>query len=624
MSRYELSVLVPSRNEEFLKRTIDEVLTKRRGSTEVIAVLDGAWPVEPIPDHPDVTMIHHAVSIGQRAAQNEAARMSQAKFVMKLDAHCALDEGFDVKLMAECDYDWTVVPRLYNLHAFDWVCNSCSHRTYQGPQPTQCQGCGRSAVFSRDIVWQPRWSRKTDFMRFDKDLIFKYWGAYAERPEAQGDIADTMSLLGACFFMHRKRYWELDGADEGLGSWGQQGVEVACKAALSGGRLVVNKNTWYSHLFRTQPGFGFPYPQSQSAVDRARERSRSVWLNNTWKKQVRPLSWLLEKFAPIPSWHDEEGKEALEAVNRAGEEFYRAKGVHKPSAPAVHTKRSGSTGIVFYTENRCPEPIFSAVTAQLKRAAGDLRIVSVSLKPIEFGDNIVLNLERGHKAMYEQILAGLSELDTDFAFLCEHDVLYNESHFRFIPPRDDVYYYNIHTWKVNAETGRAVFYKTKQVSGLCANRELLVGHYRRRLAKMADNVRVLTERGEKVKNDGWSRHSGHEPGCHREPRGYDNFKAEEWMSEVPLIDIRHNSNFTVSRWRPEDFRDPNACLGWRESDHVPGWPGKTEGRFLEFLQDVILGRPALRVTDAYAHVSFADSRPTECTLDNNAHMSYRG
>jgi hypothetical protein len=31
--------------------------------------------------------------------------MSEAKFIMKLDAHCAVDKGFDVKLAEDCEYD---------------------------------------------------------------------------------------------------------------------------------------------------------------------------------------------------------------------------------------------------------------------------------------------------------------------------------------------------------------------------------------------------------------------------------------------------------------------------------------------------------------------------------------
>jgi glycosyltransferase involved in cell wall biosynthesis len=590
MGGYDLSVIIPARNEEFLGRTIQEVLTKRRGRSEVICVLDGAWPVEPLEDHPDVTLIHHAEAIGQRAAINEAARLSTAKFVMKLDAHCALDEGFDVKLMEECDYDWTVVPRLYNLHAFDWGCKACGYRTYQGPKPTVCSKCSQAAEHERVMVWQPRLSRKTDSMRFDKDLIFKYWGEYTKRSEAQGEIADTMSLLGACYFMHRKRFWELGGSDVSMGSWGQQGTEESCKAWLSGGRLVVNKRTWYSHLFRTQPGFNFPYPMSQSAVEHARDRSRDIWLNNKWKKQVRPLSWLIDKFAPVPSWNDEEGKAQLEAVQAAGERFYAERKAAKPQAPAAHTgKPKPSKGIVYVTENRCPEPIFSAVQRQLGRVVNGHRIVSVSLAPVEFGENIVLGLQPGPVTLFRQILAGLAELDTDYVFIAEHDCLYPKEHFEFTPECDDAFYYDQNTWKVCAETGRAVFYYTQQVSGLCANRELLIGHYRRRIERCEKNAADLRARGEEVKRDGFSQYLGWEPGNHTPPRGVDDYPALSWFGARPIVDIRHSRNTSKTRWSPDEFRDKRTCEGWQESDRIDGW-GVTKGRFNEFLQDVVKGK----------------------------------
>jgi hypothetical protein len=57
------------------------------------------------------------------------------------------------------------------------------------------------------------------------------------------------------------------------------------------------------------------------------------------------------------------------------------------------------------------------------------------------------------------------------------------------------------------------------------------------------------------------------------------------MSAFPNIDIRHNKNLTPSRWSQDQFRDPNACLGWTESDEVPGW-GVTKGRFKEMLQEL--------------------------------------
>ena len=141
-------------------------------------------------------------------------------------------------------------------------------------------------------------------MRFDKELVFQYWREFKSRPEAKPDIAPLMSSLGACWMMHRKRYREIGGMDERHGSWGQMGTEVACKSWLSGGQHVVNKRTWYSHMFRTQGGdFGFPYKISGRDQEAARKYSRDLWMNNKWKGAKHPLEWLLDKFKPVPTWH---------------------------------------------------------------------------------------------------------------------------------------------------------------------------------------------------------------------------------------------------------------------------------------------------------------------------------
>ena len=249
---YDLSILIPARNEMFLSRTVDSVLDKMRGNTEIIVVMDGNWSDPGLEDNPNVTIIHHAEAIGQRQATNEAARYSQAKYVMKLDAHCILDEGFDVKLLTDIEPDWTVVPRMYNLHAFDWVCKDCGGRSYQGPK--LCKHC-QSKDVEMDVVWKRKRSA-SDYMWFNPELKFAYFDSnfmkpwvgdmdkqeakkkysHKHRDWAQGDITDQMTCLGACWLMSRDRYWELGGMDEGHGSWGQMGTEIACKSWLSGGR----------------------------------------------------------------------------------------------------------------------------------------------------------------------------------------------------------------------------------------------------------------------------------------------------------------------------------------------------------------------------------------------------
>jgi len=529
-----LSILIPARKEIFLNNTIKDILKNIRGETEIIVVCDGGWPPESIPDNPQVTVIHHSEARGQRAATNDAARLSQAKYVMKCDAHCAFDEGFDIKMMEHMQDDWTMVPTMYNLHAFNWLCPRCGKTIYQGPTPGRCEKCNEEMRI--EMVWKPKPSPETTAMRFDKDLKFQYWSGYKKQQE--GDLVETMSLLGACWMLTREKYWELAICDEAHGGWGQQGTEVACKTWLSGGRVICNKHTWFAHMFRTQGGdFGFPYPISGEDQDKAREYSRRLWLHAGWDKAVLPLEWLIKKFKP-PGWDEEEKM---------------------------------TKGIIYYTSHLCDEQILEACRRNLLKACGDIPIISVSLQPLSFGSNLYLNRAPGVLTMFKQILTGLEHCQADIVFFAEHDILYHPSHFDFVPPKRDEFYYNENTWKVDSNSGQALFYHTKQTSGLCAYRELLIEHYRRRVAK--------------VEKDGFSRHMGFEPGCHAPPRGVDSYKAQRWMSEYPNIDIRHSSNWTANRWHKEQFRSERSIRGWKESDSVPGW-GQTAGQFQQILQKV--------------------------------------
>ncbi len=576
----DLSILIPSRNEMFLGLTIENILQNIQGDTEIIAVCDGAWPEPPIKDHPRVTLVHHSESIGQRAATNEAARLSTAKFVMKCDAHCTFDKGFDVKLMADCEPDWTVVPRMYNLHAFDWKCQSCGKTWYQGPTPSECKKCHNKEGFERVIVWKKRESRKSDHWRFDKDLHFQYWGELGKRPESKGDIVPTMSFIGACWFMHRSRYWELDGLDEKHGSWGQVGTEVSCKSWLSGGQLLTNKKTWFSHMFRTQGGdFSFPYPMKGSDQDKARKHSRRLWLDNKWPKQKYPLSWMVKKFWPVPGWdkvpEDNGWKQmVLQAANIIYDRIQPSppsRGIVSKPFVGKSTENVGKA-IVYYTDSHCAEYILLACRRELEKCMKIHRypIVSVSQVAIDFGKNIVMNIPRSVLSMFKQILAGIQGIDAEYIFLVEHDVLYHPSHFDFTPPRKDVFYYNRNRWAVSADTGKAVFYQSNQVSHLCAHRDLLIEHYTRAVSN--------------IEKEGFKHEYGFAPpkGLPREQRIG---KYDCYFSEFPSFDIRHEGAFTRQRMNKSEFNSERSCRDWKESDGVPGW-GKTLGRFDEFLREL--------------------------------------
>src|SRR5512139_3093783 len=137
----DLSIVIPARNEMWLSKTIEDILEHATADTEVIAVLDGCWAEPVIKQHPHVNVLHFGQNIGQRAATNAGVRLSRSRYVMKCDAHCSFAPGFDTALLADMQDDWTVVPTMRNLHAFDWVCED-GHRRYQGPSGV-CTECGK-------------------------------------------------------------------------------------------------------------------------------------------------------------------------------------------------------------------------------------------------------------------------------------------------------------------------------------------------------------------------------------------------------------------------------------------------------------------------------------------------
>lgn len=321
MRNYELSILIPSRNEMFLKRTIDDILENIEADTEIIVVLDGEWSDPAIPQHERVTVIYLPESIGQRAATNLACKLSKAKYIAKVDAHCSFDKGFDrkmIEMFAQTGDDVTAVPIMRNLHAFDWKCYKCGWKKYQGPTPKKCEQCGSTEHMKRKMMWIGKHNPQSTSFRFDSEPHFQYFEQWKHRDPYKTDkatvgITESMSLQGSFFMCSRQKYWELKLCDEvDFPSWGSQGIEVACKTWLSGGRVVVNHKTWYAHMFRTQGlDFGFPYPQSGRLVSRAKKHAKELFFSNKWVQQKRPLSWLIKKFSPVPGWSEEDLNELL-------------------------------------------------------------------------------------------------------------------------------------------------------------------------------------------------------------------------------------------------------------------------------------------------------------------------
>lgn len=422
----------------FLGKTIENILANIEGDTEIVAVMDGDSANPDIPDNRRVSILQYSQSIGQRAATNQGVKLSKSKYVMKCDAHCAFDKGFDVKMMREMHDNWTMVPLMKNLHAFDWVCPD-GHRRYQGPSGP-CKECGKET--KRDIMWEAKPSPNSVSYCFDSTPHFQYFGGWAKRPEGQGEITETMSLQGSCWMLTRDKYWELNVCDENFGSWGSQGIEVAVKTWLSGGAVMVNRKTWYAHMFRTQGGdFGFPYEIKWSDQEKAKSFARDLFFNNKWPRQVRPLSWLIEKFWPVPGWTEEDLKRlkantfrfSEEAIPKASEVEPVESTENNLSERIIFKASVPSKEILFYTDHAIDLKTAFAIQKNLRNIAREknIPIVSVSIKPMgHMGRNITLpGMKIDKETDKKMILAGLNASNADIIFICKKDVMYNSQYF---------------------------------------------------------------------------------------------------------------------------------------------------------------------------------------------------
>jgi len=214
-----------------------------------------------------------------------------------------------------------------------------------------------------------------------------------------------------------------------------------------------------------------------------------------------------------------------------------------------------SVGIIYYTSNRLKPEIKAGCWKQIEQS--DL--------PITVNDRVVGAI--GAFSMFQQILDCLERAKETYVFFCEHDILYNPSHFKFVPPQDDTFYYNVNVWRWDYYSSKVITYdQIASVSGLCVNRELAREFYRNRL-------RIIVEKGyEKLPTFGnpvWARSMGYEPGKFNNEG--ESAKKEEWRSEYPNIDIRHTRTMTVPKMDIADFK--RVPSNWKEDviENLPGW-----------------------------------------------------
>ena len=282
-----ISVIISSRSNLYLQKTVDDVLNKAKGEVEVIVVLDGYWPEVLLKDDKRVIVIHHGElrsNFGLRTSVNRGVAVSRGEYIMKIDDHSALDEGFDIKLMADCQDNWIITPRIYSLKDDGWTKDDA----------------GRTPFDAGYVTYPP----------VEGTLSGKPWKRWCENRK-DVLIDDCMLSAGACYFMKRSHWNQLGLLDEKnyCAFPSLENLEVCLKTWLSGGRVVTNKKTWCAHRWGERgiksKGWNYSNNQTRKCLENrpvAVKYTNDFWLNNRWPDRIHDFEWLIAKFWPVPGW----------------------------------------------------------------------------------------------------------------------------------------------------------------------------------------------------------------------------------------------------------------------------------------------------------------------------------
>jgi len=295
-----LSIIIPSRSPEYLQKTVNDLLAKAEGEIEIIIVLDGVWA-----DNFDydcdkrVKIIHHGTvhnSLGMREGINRGMAVAKGEYVMKCDEHVMMDQGYDVKLKADCGEHDVIIPRRKRLDPDKW----------------EIIEDGRPDVDYMSIHFP--------YQRTNDKTCGLHGGIW-KRPETEDTLRETPTMQGSLYFM-RKSHWntvlvELD--SNKYGPFQQEAQEISFKTFFTGGRVMVNTSVWYAHFHKGSRGKRYNFSNAQykqHGIDseKGRKYCRDYWLTTQdfKEKYGTDFEWFISKFPDMPGWEGDWKQRILE------------------------------------------------------------------------------------------------------------------------------------------------------------------------------------------------------------------------------------------------------------------------------------------------------------------------
>jgi glycosyltransferase involved in cell wall biosynthesis len=252
-----LSIVIPSYKDPLLHKTIQSLLDNATGDIEIIPVIDGYTLKEPLSNDPRVHPVFLHKNGGMRNAINKGVSLARGEYLMRTDEHCIFAKGYDTVLTTNIKDNWIVVPRRYFLDVDKWEVMDISPVDYE----------------KLLIIENPRKFSAVKWKNRTKTRVNKM-------------IDETMAFQGSCWVMSKK-LWDTTIKDldsEGYGILYQDSVEMSMKVWQSGGKIMLNKNTWYAHKHRS---FSRTHSYDGSLSKASFEYALKTW-GDYYKKELCP------------------------------------------------------------------------------------------------------------------------------------------------------------------------------------------------------------------------------------------------------------------------------------------------------------------------------------------------
>lgn len=222
----KLSVVIPSYKDPYLFKTIDSIVNNsglEDDEIEIIPVLDGYYPDKPLRDDVNIVTVHVGKNRNMRESINSGVRVAKGKYIMRADEHCKFAPDFAKTMLSEFQSHWIMTAVRYFLDPEKWERMDIPPVVYEKLK-VRDMGNGHKKFEGR------KWHQR-------------------EHDRAHKEIDETMAMQGS-FWIMEKKWWdnvigELD--SKRYGDMLQDSHEMQFKTWKKGGKLVVNKRTWFAH-----------------------------------------------------------------------------------------------------------------------------------------------------------------------------------------------------------------------------------------------------------------------------------------------------------------------------------------------------------------------------------------